>query len=275
MLSGPGPPSTGPYQQKGAGAAQGVERSLKGLRAGTVVDDVDAFTGQANDFLGESPLGVYDHMVCSGLSCHGDLVSGRDAADHVPASQLDDLGEQQSDASRRRMDQRDVAGLDGIEFGGEVAGSEPLHHHGSGRTIIDPVRNRHERVRRYHRPICVASRRVHPGNPLSGPEMLDSIARGEHPPGTLYAQNLGIGRFRLGHALADADVHEVHARRGDLDQNLSARGSSFGALDDFERIRSPVRFMTTAFIAISPWRHSRSAALRAQDSTPSPHAKHP
>lgn len=201
---------------------------------------MDAFTaGQANDFLGESPLGVHDHMVCSDLSCDGDLVCGRDAADHVAAPQLDDLGEQQADAAGGRMDQRHVAGLDRIEVGGEVARSQPLHHHGSGRTIIDPVRKRHERVRRKSDTLRIAPRRVYPRNPLPGPEMLYSIAHGEHPSGTLHAQNLWIGYLPPGHALSDADVHEVHARCGDLDQNLPACGSSFGALDEFEHIRFP------------------------------------
>ena len=63
-------------------------------------------------------------MIGTGLLGHGDLLLRRDAPDDVTASQLDDLCQKQAEATRRRVDEGDVAGLHRIEIGCEVAGGE-------------------------------------------------------------------------------------------------------------------------------------------------------
>ena len=61
------------------------------------------------------------------------------AADDVAAAQLDDLGQQQSQAPGGRVDERGVSGLHRVEVGREVACGEALHHHRSGHAVVDRV----------------------------------------------------------------------------------------------------------------------------------------
>jgi hypothetical protein len=51
---------------------------------------------------GETTLGIDDHMIGTGLLGHGDLLLRRDAPDDMAAPQLDDLGQQQTEPTRRR-----------------------------------------------------------------------------------------------------------------------------------------------------------------------------
>src|ERR1700736_3863513 len=102
--------------------AQHVERSLKSRRPGAVIDDMRAFaTGETQRLLDEPTLGIDNHMVGARLPGCGDLFLRRDAPDDITAPQLDDLGQQQSYATRSGVDEGDVARLHRIKVGREVA----------------------------------------------------------------------------------------------------------------------------------------------------------
>ena len=142
MSSGPGPPSTGPYQQNVPERRSESSRALEGLGAGTVIDNINAFpAGQVEDVLCELSLGIDDNVIGASLLCDRDLVLRRDASDHASAPQLYDLGQQKADPAGRRMNEGDVTRLHRIEIGGEVTGGQTLHHDGCGRTIVDRVGN--------------------------------------------------------------------------------------------------------------------------------------
>jgi hypothetical protein len=157
----------------------------------------------------------------------------------MAAPQLDDLGQQQTESTRRRVDEGDVAGLHWIEVGREVAGGKSLHHHRGGRAIVDRVGNRHERGGRDCDPLRIASGRIDPGYALVGCDALDAVAHREDPTGAFDAENLGVRRIGPGHALPHADVHEVDAREGDLDQRLARPHHRDRALDMLQHLTAP------------------------------------
>ena len=61
-----------------------------------------------------------------------------------PPPQLDDLGQQLAEPTRRRVDEGDFPGLHRVEVGRKVAGGETLHHHGCRGSIVDRVGDRHQ-----------------------------------------------------------------------------------------------------------------------------------
>jgi hypothetical protein len=124
--------------------------------------------GHPERLLSEPPLGIDDHMVGAGLLGDGDLLLRRDAPDDMAAPQLDNLGQQQAEPARRRVDEGDVARLYWVEVGREVAGGETLHHHGCRGSIVDRVGDRHQRSGRDRDPLRIASGRIDPGDALAG-----------------------------------------------------------------------------------------------------------
>jgi hypothetical protein len=58
-------------------------------------------SGQPERLFGETTLGIDDHMIGTGLLGHGDLLLRRDAPYDMAAPQLDDLGQQQTEPTRR------------------------------------------------------------------------------------------------------------------------------------------------------------------------------
>ena len=78
----PGSAEDGAVPAERARPAQHVERPLEGRRPGAVIDDVHALAmGQPQRLLGESALGIDDHVVGARLLSRGDLVLRRDASD--------------------------------------------------------------------------------------------------------------------------------------------------------------------------------------------------
>jgi hypothetical protein len=91
MSIGPGLPSTGPYQQKVPLRRSASSEPWK--VAGP--DDIGAVAaGQRQHLFGEPAVMIDDHMVGTGLASGGNLVGMRHPADHGPAAQPDDLGQQ-------------------------------------------------------------------------------------------------------------------------------------------------------------------------------------
>ena len=118
------------------------------------------------------------------------------------------------------MNERDIARLDGIEGGREVASGEPLHHHRRCRAIIDLVRQWHQRAGGREDLLGVAARHVDPSDPLTRHQPLNVIAHSYHPTRALDAERLGVRYLRPRRAASHANVHEIDARYDHLDQDL-------------------------------------------------------
>src|ERR1700730_5214937 len=98
-----------PLPAERSGPPERVERALKGLRAGAVVDDMRTFTArQANRCFCELAFGIHDHMIGARGFGNRHLASRGNTADDMAAPQLDDLGEKQTETAGRRVNQRDI-----------------------------------------------------------------------------------------------------------------------------------------------------------------------
>jgi hypothetical protein len=149
---------------------------------------------QAERLLGEVALGVDDHVIGAGLLRRGHLLVRRHPSDDVATPQLDDLGQQQTESARRRVNEGDVAGLHRIEVGREVASGESLHHHRGRRAVVDRVGNRDERGGRDSDPLRIPSGCIDPGYALAGCDVLDAAAHRHDPADAFDAEDLGVVR---------------------------------------------------------------------------------
>jgi hypothetical protein len=90
----PGPPRTGPYQQKVPQRRSESSEAWKVTGPDPVVDDVNTFaTREANRFPCELPFGIYDYMIGARTLRDSNLVFVGHTTDHPATSQLDDLGQ--------------------------------------------------------------------------------------------------------------------------------------------------------------------------------------
>src|SRR5258708_6824383 len=238
--------------------AQHVERSLKGRRPGAVIDDMEAWArGRTEGLVGEPTLGMDNHMISAGLLGHGDLLLRGDTPDDMTASQLDDLGQQQSHATRRRVDEGDVAGLHRIEVGREVAGGQPLHHHRRRRAVVDRVGNLHQGRGRDGDPLCITAGHVNPGDAPTGFDIFDTISHRKDTAHSLDAQNHRLGNVGPKHATAHTDIHEVDAGNGNLDQCLTWTRHRIGALDIIQCLASAGAVHHDCFHRLAPMLNDR------------------
>jgi hypothetical protein len=168
------------------------------------------------------------------------------------------------------VDEGDVAGLHRIEVGREVAGGESLHHHRGRSAVVDRVGNRHERGGRDSDPLRIASGRIDPGYALAGCDALDAVAHRHDPADAFDAEDLGVGRIGPGHALPHADVHEVDAREGDIDQRLARTRHRVRALDMLQHLTAPSAVHNDRFHRLAPYLNDRSVIGQKRGASAAP-----
>ncbi|MNE37400.1 hypothetical protein D3C80_1312500 [compost metagenome] len=187
--------------------------------------------------IGKLALAVDNDVICAGFACRFDLCLAGHAADDRAATQFRDLGQQLPEAAGRCMDQRDIAGLHGIEVRGEMAGGQSLHHHRSRCSVIDGVRNRDERSGWCDQLPGIATRYIDPRYTVPDCEIRHAISQRRNAAGTLDAKDFRIGHFRPRDPATHADVHEIDTGRSHVDQDLSGARDRIRALNIVELIR--------------------------------------
>lgn len=253
MSSGPGPPSTGPYQQNVPDRRSASIDPLKVLGARAIVNDVHALaSGHAQDVIRKLSFGIDDDVFSAGLPGARNLVLRRDPSDHAATLEPDNLCQQQAHPAGSGMDESDVARLDRIEIGSKVTCRKPLHHHGRGGCVVDGIGNFHQGARRDRMTLGIASGRIGPGDPITDFQLVHSVADGNRATGALNTQNFRVRDLGPGHALAHADVHEVHARCGDFDDDMPRLCDRLWAIDEFHDIGTTDLFHYNGFQCPSP-----------------------
>jgi hypothetical protein len=106
---------------------------------------------------------------------------------------FDDLRQKQAEPACCCVDQRGVAGLDGIKVSGEVTGGETLHHDGGGRPVVDLVGNSDERVEGGGDAFGVAAGDVDPCDAIARLEAIISLVDVDDAAGALDAEDFGKG----------------------------------------------------------------------------------
>jgi hypothetical protein len=153
------------------------------------------------------------------------LVLCRHAGDHPPAKQLDYLCQHQPDAACRRVHERHITRLNGVELGREMVGRHALHHEARRNLVIDRVGNRHKRVGAYRDLLSIAAWRVHPCHALADAQRLDAFGKGDHRARTLDTRNKWGCQVTPQLPRPHANVHEIDAGRAHLNERLARAGS--------------------------------------------------
>lgn len=174
------------------------------------------------------------HVVRAVAARERRLPGGRHSADHPHAAPLEPLREQQPDAARRRVNEHDVAFAGAIRIVDEIVRGHALHERGGGRAQVDPVRHGDRLVLGHHHARRVAAHHGRPRDAIARLETRDVRPDREHAPGALLARRAGQ-RHRIA-ALAAIQIDEIHARRGELDEQLAAARLARGARHVLENV---------------------------------------
>ena len=178
---------------------------------GSVVDDV-AEAVVADDMIGARPERELDLLPA---------LPARGGTDDHAAALLHHLGQQQPDASGRRVHHGDVALAHRVGAGAQVVRGHALQDGGCGDLQVDPVGDRHDALGGQRHLLGVAATRARPGHVIAHGQVGDALTHGGDGAGPFRAGHEG----RFGPVVADAltlvDVHVVHAGRRHVHDNLA------------------------------------------------------
>ena len=146
------------------------------------------------------------------------------------AEELGDLGEEQPDAARGRVDEHPVALLDRVGIRRQVVRGHPLEQDRGGDLGRNAFGNRHQPAGVGGHALGVAVGNVHPG---------DAIALAVDPTRALDPDDRRRRRA-VPSAFAFVHVAEVHAHRLDVDHDPAIRGLRLGCFLEFEDLGSAV-----------------------------------